>query len=407
MELGKSRRQRAVRLTDEALRLLQGRLTEEWQRAGANGRLTWPVRASLLQVSVGTAKRILGQMGNDKVVLEQAFAVLGMEWSDDYCEPVSGSVETRQPEDTRQDPAGPVLLPTSIEAPSNRPAKWVFMAGLSLACLTMIALLAFRSQKVELPYDERPQAKELAIARIAYHNAKYADASFHAKKAYQLAYDTGDTNALSEAIRFEGEICAAQGDLEKAIERFRTALTFRTEFNAYWGRSSVLIALAIVERKLNRIDEAEAHLREAMQGMRKAGDQAGFAEACRELGSVAATRGDRASARRFFDAAADAIADRPDEPMHTDIKARKAMLLSDEGEHLAALKILKECLQDWTRRDHPRWRATTLCQIGTVQWEASQREAARQSFSEARNEFLSVGDRFGVKECEDWLAARS
>ncbi|HRI43562.1 MAG TPA: tetratricopeptide repeat protein [Fimbriimonadaceae bacterium] len=402
-----NRRQRAVRLTAEALVLVQRRLVDDWQSTELDERLTWPVRAALLGVSTSTAKRILGRKGNDRAALIRALASLGLEWRDEYCEPLPTSIAALVPNVAQAEPPGSTDVTSPAEQSLRRPRKLVVGVVLASAALTIMGLLTFRPPVPDLPYEERPQVKALAVTRAAYHRAEYESARNLVKNAYRLAFDNTDPNTMSEAIRVEGEILAAQGDLEGATARYETALTFRTQFEETWARASLLIALAMAEQKLARYEDARSHLEAAYQDMIEVGDPGGIAEAARELGSFAARQGDLERARAYFDAASHAIRDRPDEAMHTDIRARRAMLLSDEGDHEAALKVLEECLNEWTKRAHPRWRATTLRQIGTVQWAAGQRAAARTSMNDALTAFESVGDRLGAQECKAWLAGHA
>lgn len=402
-----NRRQRAVRLTDEALALVQRRLVDDWQTMELDERLTWPVRAALLGVSTSTAKRILMRKGNDRAALIRAFASLGLGWNDEYCEPLPSSSAIQIPIDAEEEPSPPTEETRPEAEISRRPARLIVAVTLAVAALTIMGLLTFRPSVPDLPYGKRPQVKALAVARAAYHRADYESAQRLVKHAHRLAFDATDPNTMAEALRVEGEILAARGNLEGAIERYETALTFRTQFEETWARASLLIALGIAEMRLERYEDAQSHLEAAYAGMLQVKDPAGIAEAARELGSLAARRGDLKRARALFDAASKAIRDRPDEAMHTDIRARGALLLSDEGNHAEALGVLESCLREWTRRAHPRWQATTHRQIATVQWASGQRTAARSSMSHALTSYESAGDHLGAKECRAWLEAHA
>lgn len=409
MEIGKSNRNRAVRLTDEALSVLQSRLLDEWRKAGVDERLTWPARAGLLEVSVSTAKRILGQKGNDPAALIRAFASLGLEWRDEYCEPMPGS-ERADEVDVAE--AVSIIEPSGVEIAV--PARWqwprlVLWAGTTSVGLALIAILVLGQAKPSsaersVPYDQRPQSQAVELARLAYLRADYEVAKGHVENAKEVAYHEQDPNAMAEAIRVEGEIWAAQGSLERAYDCFKISLGIRVPFKQTWGRASLLNAMALVEQKLGKLDEAEAHLRDSLASMRFYGDSGGTAEALRELGSIAAKRGDRSIARKRFAAARAAISDRPKEAMHIDIRARMALLLADEGQYDAALQDLTQCLEEWRELNHPRWTATTLLQIGKVEWSAGRVAESRRAIEEAKVNFESVGDRLGVQECAAWLA---
>jgi tetratricopeptide (TPR) repeat protein len=299
---------------------------------------------------------------------------------------------------------------------SAAPVRWqwprlVLWAGTTSLGLVLIAILVLGQAKPSsaerpIPYDQSPQVQAVELARLAYLRADYDVAKGHVAKAMEVAHREQDTNAMAEAIRVEGEILAAQGSLEEAYKRFQMSLAIRVPFKQSWGRASLLTAMATVEQKLGKLDEAEMNLRNSLATMQQVHDPGGAAEALRELGSIAAKRGDRSTARKRFAAARAAISDRPKEAMHIDIRARVALLLADEGKYDLALKDLKQCLKEWRELNHPRWIATTLLQIGKVEWSAGKHKEARQAIEEAKVNYEAVGDRLGVRECSGWLADR-
>lgn len=365
-----------------------------------------------MQVSIGTARRILGQEGNDRSVLEHAFTSVGLQWSDNLCEPLEALPEA-PPESL--DPAPRIATPPRRSRTGFRLAALLLLGGTLCGTVFFSALLGERDGRpsaasnstAAIPYDARTSAKWIAEARVAYHRGDYDSAKRSVDEAIWQAQCDIDPNALAEAIRLDGEILAARGMLREAMSRFETALQLRTTFEAPWGRASLLIAMASVDVKLRRYALAESRLLEALGVMKEVGDQAGVAEACRDLGSIAAARGNFARARNWFEQARTSIADRPEEPMHLDIGARVALVAAAEGRPQEALRDLRRCLAQWEQLGYASWIARTRFQIGAVLWQLGDRPGALREVSTAQSGFAGIGNAHGVEECSQWLADRT
>lgn len=408
MEDRRNRRQRAVRLTDEAVQTLQRRLVEQFQGMHLGGRLTRSARATLLDVSIATAERILNQQGNDRSVLQQAFLSVDLEWDDRFCEPM--------PRDTDSFPLESTALPTHPAARSNRsPVRRRQLVLLVLATAIVVVpsvTIATLKSKSTGPrasesqsYALMSQASEaLESGRRAYHRGEYIEAKRQLQVAIWLSAQTSEENLLAEAYRLDGEILAAEGRFEEALDRYADSMSVRKMFRHDWARASLLEAIAVVEIKLGNLDEAETHLMDSLKGLKKWNDIGGVAATSRTLGILAAAKGDHGAAEKWFVAATDALKEKPDPPMTLDIKAQRALILHKEGQSEVALAALGECLTEWRARGHRRWIATTLLQIAAIHHAEGNREGAILFAAEAKRKFHEVGDQFGARECAGILA---
>lgn len=401
-----ARRQRAVRLTNDALRRLQRRLIDDWEELSMEGRLTRGARAGLMQVSVGTAERILKQKGNDRAILQQAFVSVGLEWEDSNCEPMptpalSGEGLDEAPvHGEEKEPRRRVVLWPG----ASRAAVTAFVLCTPMLLATVLGTRLPAQSPVAVPSPEEP-GPALAVAWSAYHSGAYEDAIGKLEIATKLAAKSGDVGAMAEAIRLEGEVCAAQGRDEDAIAFFNDALVLLSKFPFDWARGSLLEVVGVAEMRLRRFESAERHMMESHAVLKSNADWRGVASTSRSLGSLAAARGNRASAKSWFASARDVMKDDPDPQLVIDIKAQEAMLSAADGQTDQALRDLNQCLTEWKQRGHERWMATTLLQIAKVRGMRNERPQVVVAASEAKEKFEAVGDRRGVAACSELLSS--
>lgn len=402
------RKTRAVRLTDDGLALLQKRLNEEWHELELEGRMTRSARATMMSVSVVTAERILQRKGNDRAVLQEAFKSVGLEWNDRFCEPMRGKPE---------DPSTP---PDSVGAPGpafeiSRPAIVtrrvvpiaVASAALSTLLMAWLITLGIVQRTPEPPKrDWSKLARNLSLeaGRQAYHRGELAKAKSFLAHSAQSAIMERDTEVLAEARRLEGEILAAEGDLEGALAKYNEALPIRASFKAHWGHASLLEALAITESRLGHFEKAERHLLESIEGLRRWDDYRGAAASMRSLGVVLADQRRFDEAWQWLEAALNEMKHNPDPGLLSDIKAQKAMIMVERGDALRAKETLLECRAEWESRGHRGYVAATLVQIAKADRALGNREEALRKLKEAKRTYAQVDDTVGVKTCERLLA---
>lgn len=393
----KERRQRAVRLTDEGVELLMGRLQKVAQRSSPEVRLTRASRATFMGVSIGTAARILGQKGNDKMLLVQVFDSLGLTWDDRYCEvkpldneePLTETLQEREPEAL---PAPPI--------PRRRKFTGVLVAMSVVAPLAGLLWVKTMGSQPVAQADTEPSAHtKLDASRAAYLRGDYQEAERLASEAVEQAKTTTPSAKLAYALSLEGDILAAGGRLDEAIVRYKQALPFWDVLGKAQGYGALLESLGIAEARLGRLAEAQGHFEEGLKHREAINDSGVEAGLLRDLGNVAAVRGDLAGARRKYQEASLVIAHRPEELMHVDLKALQALLLRDEGKFDEALAELQQCLRVWQEQGQARWIGTTLFQIATVHLAAGNLEQAEVAFRTAKPYFEKVSDARGVQEC--------
>lgn len=397
------RKGRAMRLSAEALELLKRRLDADWEGLDLGRRLTLNDSAALMDVSKGSAHKILHRSGNDRAVLEHAFKSLDLTWHEHFAEPMEARDRTGVPAEDLFDNS--LLGETQLAG-----RRWLLRAKPVVGLVAVLAIILVVGSQARSWLDstaiangKRVRYAEIDAARSAFNRADYDTAHKHSEKALRLAKQSWDANALSETLGIQGDIYSAIGRLEDAVDCYQEALKLRTSFQYAGGRALMLEALGVLEARLGRLDQAEKHLQESLAQFQTAQDPGGIAMASRGLGSVAAVRGDISVARVWYDAATAAVADRVGEAIHTDLKALRALLARDEGNFDLALRELEDCLAYWSRQRHPRWQAATLMQIASVHRAAGQEPGASAATVRAKALYESVGDRRGVEVCSEFL----
>lgn len=400
-------RKRGVVLTDEALLAFNRGLAEWWEASGKpNERFSRTWCAQKLGVSASTIERIQSKRGNDRGVLILLFEELGLEWDDALCLPAS-SVRDADEQDaevvdaeestSQEEPPGAPAMDTP-DLPRRRSWLAVPFAAAGIAIVLAVAL-ALRPNG-DLDRAARSVTEKMTAARQAANEEKYALARQHAAEASRLADWAGLVEPIAGCARLEGDIFSAEGNLEAAVERYRQSLFLWRTFNRPHGLGTLLEALGVGEARLGHLDKANEYLRESLAVLEQSGMATEAAGTMRGLGNVAAVRGNRDSARHWYTKARQAIAHRPDDAMHIDLRALEALLLSDEGRHDEALSMLRRCLTQWEKLGHHRWIAATLLQLAAVQFRAGRDAEAEAGLRRARTLYESVRDKKGLAECD-------
>lgn len=406
-------RRRAVRLSDEALGLVQAALKER-ARSSGKARLTRPQRAALLGLSISTADRMLARTGNDQAVIEEAFAKLGIPWQESYAVWVEQEAPPQtEPEEVLASTPPATTDPPVAPAPRGQRRGWRLGVLVAAALVGVFALAGFMANKIaegRLTSGEKARldvARLISASRQANRSVRLDVALREARAAYQIAVRHGLADSMADSLRLQGDILAAQGRLPEAVECYEKALPLWKVLEADHGLACLFESLGIAEARLGRLDEAEHHLHEALKICRKLDDPGLSAGLMRGLGSIEAVRGNHAAAQRWYDAAGLHLKDRPSDAIHHDLRALQALLRRDKGEHDAALADLEQCLRYWQHSGQPRWIATTLLQIATVHAAAGRRAEADRLARDAQGLYESVGDRAGATMCADFVARQT
>lgn len=404
-------RQRGVRLTPQALDLLNRALVQGWQTERREERLTHNARAQLMDVSIVTAKKILAGTPVDRATLAHAFRALGLEWRESY---VERSGHEHEPESLEADGSesvgtdAPPDLATSIQPAASPEATPRRLSPLLVAVLVGIVLLAVIGATNFWPNRQGPPpwAKEYdAIVFRAldhYHAARYAESRVDVDRALALAryYDTYRHVPL--AMKIAGDLLVVQGRLEEGLRDYEAARVVHQRMGAPpWPELHEAIGLAQV--RLGRFAEAERNLRTCLDQYRREYDEVGIALAYRNLGALESARGSFVEADGWF---AKSLAEakrlkKPDIVM--DVQGRRGMMLLKQGHPLEARTLLRECLDYWIGKNHRRWIATSEMRLAQTEVQLGLSASALARFQRSRKTFIDIGDRPRVTEVEDYL----
>lgn len=395
------RRTRAVILTDEALQILNRRLLERWDELGEGGRFSRAACAGLLQLGKGTVERILGRKGNDRAVLVQAFERVGLSWDDAYCVPL----EREQPDAPEPEPLPATALPRRV------PVLGIAAAVAAIGLLGA-GLMWPRSQGRH-PEPTKSKAAEsvsglvaqVEQARQAFYAGDYHLATRLAGEAIRGGRLLSRADVVADAMMVQGEVLAAEGDLEAAVERFEQSRKAWIVLDQSFGLASVLENLGLAEARLGRLESARGHLQESIRNYKRLDGPGGnLAGAARYLGSIAAIQGDHDAALTWYDVARNELDRFPEDGIGRDLRALRALVMRDQGQHAEALSELQTCLKEWEGLRMRRWVAATLCQIASVHAAAGRLGNGRAALEQARTIYRELNDRRGVQYCEQVLA---
>ncbi|HRI45347.1 MAG TPA: tetratricopeptide repeat protein [Fimbriimonadaceae bacterium] len=409
-------RQRAVRLTEEGVALLAGAIIERWGKSEERGRLTRKARAEMLGLSLATADRVMSQQGVDRSSILIAFGKLGLEWSDEYCvqartadptayaDAVESALEESAVSAQAQEKSE-LALAQAPSPPARQRRRWVW--AVAAFALALVLCLPFSKALDTWGYGHRQRSvhQRLVAEYYAgvrdYQTGNFRSAKEHCERVMTLSREARSYYDLAMALRLAGEIAAAEGDLQLAKRHLFDALSIRLTVNDLPALPATYEVLGDVEIKLGEFASAERHLILSLDGYRRANDQVGSAMALRNLGWLEFQRKDLAKASACYDQAlAELHGNSDNEDLVTDIEARQALILREQGRYTEARTVLTECLRHWQTKPHTRWVGRTSFQIGTVERSAGRSELARRWLEEARSVFRSVGDAAGVAECD-------
>lgn len=405
-----NRRQRAVRLTSEGMALLEDATSRRWSDLGNLGRITRDGRAMVLDVSPTTVDRILKGEGVDRSTLAHAFNKLKIEWNDRFCERLTRPDE--QPAEDRpvaehciETAAPPEDVASPLRAPTGARAVRKF-AVLGFAALAVAAAILFvpRLSQKRQPRIQEGWLSEYTLQHdagvAAYQSGKFELASQQATAAFNTANQQKDSKALAGAFGLQGEILAAQGRLDEAAAKFRTAISLNEQAGYDEGNASLNDLLGSCEARLGHLRVAEQCFERSLRLYTIHDDKGGVSSAARGLGSVAACDGNFELAVKWFASSlAPYVNDDPLPGISLDVKARSAVVKCKKGQHSSALADLTACLKEWSNRRHLRWQAATLLQLGAVYQAMGDNTASENSIKQARRMYRLVGDARGAALC--------
>lgn len=380
-----------------ARELLEASIQKQLGEGRSGVRVTREQRAQLLGLSVVTCNRLFKGEGVDRQSLKVAFECMGLTWDDDYCEYVRPA-----PSDS----------PSADRSPSARSRHRLFQLLGVAATILFIALAAYLNSNSKDPVPPNsPEDKWtrftvlLHAAGNRYHAGDFETARARASEAIALARESQNAGSLASTLRIIGDLEAAAGSYATAMRYYEEALRLRQALLDRRSEPAILEAMGSVEIRLKEFGQAHTHLQASLRGYKNEGDKTGISMAKRTLGELMEHQYNRKAARQFYRESLAEIAGSGHPDMEIDLKARLATLDAADGAIETALAQLNRCLEYWQRRNHPRWIATTLRQLGYVKGLRGDGPGALADLKRSQQLFRAAGDRAGVSECET-LASR-
>jgi tetratricopeptide (TPR) repeat protein len=198
----------------------------------------------------------------------------------------------------------------AAEACADLPAQARMLSGLGMAYLNLQDF-STAQDRYQTALDLERQARHhlgeaaalegLGIAELATGNAPRAIELF--SRARDLHAGLGRPRGVALMSRHLGEALGATGRHLEAIEVFTEVLEFFTRTEEPYHRARTLTCLGRAQLRADRLDDATATLREALDVTREAGARHEEANVLRELAGVAARQGDPAAEQRYLEQA--------------------------------------------------------------------------------------------------------
>ncbi len=403
-------RKRAVRLTPEALILLNRGLVEKWQDDRQPGKLTREARAEYLGVSVATSERILAGKGVDRSTLSHAFRCLGLAWDESCCEPLV-KPPLPEPKDTPSPVPEPVSPAASRKSP-HRAAQELKTWGSGILFVVAVSgalgLAAWKLPAPAPPVVRGEWAKEFNVAFSAgmdlFHAGRYAESRKQLDAAIEIARRYDSASSLSSALRLAADLDLARGSLHAARQGYKEAAGIRVRIADGPTVPALFEALGDVETRLGDFKNAKASLNMALVGFRKYDDRVGVAMASRNLGSLYYGMKDLQAAKHWFQESLLAVKGLAKPEIEMDVRGRQALVYQQMGRIGDARNLLKRCLGFWVARRHPRWIALSQYQLGVCEAAAGNRQEATALLTASKAGFEKVGDMAGLTDAKAALA---
>jgi len=382
-------RRRAVRLTQRGLPVLEEALLAAWATRGIERKPTWEDRAELLEVSVVTARKILGCEGVDRSTLTHAFKKLGVTWKESYCEFV-----------VQIAPSACVAIEKT--PPNTRPP--FFQTYLFDAILIFIFVLPWLLIRVFTISDLQYGEIMVKAGFDLYMKGDYKAARNHQEVAKRIGVDWANFYLMRATCTLEAHLDVVNGNYASANELYLRVIHYNGDLHDPQNLPAGYMDLAEVETLQGHLDQARSHLDQSIVGFMKLGDKTGVALVERDIGTVLTQQHKLDEADEWLGLALhDASAlGKPD--IVEDVRGRQAIVLREQKHFDAARTILGQTLAYWDNQNHRRWTARSLLDLGTVEVAAGNDVIAKRLLTKAKSIYSDVGGYPGIQECEQWLS---
>lgn len=381
-------KQRAVRLTAEALDMLNESVNEKWRLNRAKGKLTRQVRADLFEVSLPTHDKILNREKVDRSSLTAAFKAVGIPWNNRFIE-------------SEDEPLHAVASDNVVPAGRKWRTPALVASTVVLASLAVNAVVHGPQRDWTKDYD-----RELRLATNLFSKGAYADSEAHLAKAMELAETKKTTRDLEAALKLRGDIAASRGRLPAASEYYKATIRYRElRRKPIWP--SIHEVLGGLQIRIGDFDEARKNLDIAEAGFKKGNEPNGFVEVLRDRGCLAAAMNKPDEALEWFAKAQQLLSSGNAPDLLIDVRGERAMTLMNFGRLDEAHQELEACLRHWSQGDHERWIGLTEMRMGLVEAKQGHKHAAVERLASAKANLAIAGDEARLKEVGALLARLS
>ncbi|MCC7435377.1 MAG: hypothetical protein IT363_11890 [Methanoregulaceae archaeon] len=378
---------RGIKLTPEAILIVEARLEQEWREQHRHGKLTRRGMAELLHLSEKTASRMLRGDRVDRATVKVAFQRLEIVWDEAFIE-----VEPVEPAETEHVP--------------GREARQSRLVPMVAVVITIASAAYWGGSRLSAPnVQPTPTWRVEFFDRLAKGTEQYQKGDLQRAKSefeavLQLAQTHDDLSGKGEALRMLADIDLAQGRFHAARDGYAAALEAKEKTGQTSTYPPIQQALGVAELKLKNYSAAKAWMRKSIDGFIGVNDLSGTAMVQRDLGVLAAAQGDFEGALAWFASARSGFDRATNTGLLMDIRAQEALVHLRLGDIAKADQMLADCLEFWEREGYARWIARTKLQLSQVKQAKGLQAEALALMSEAASEFRKVGDPTGLAEAK-------
>jgi len=422
------KRTRAVRLSPEGIAVLENHLEARWKAEYPEERLTRPLRAELLGISVRTADRLLSGGPVDRSSVTTAFARTGCTQVSDYLIEQESFSETENEEEGESASASLNLPQKAVvtvqnslqevisdqpsastdsrlgrtDAPRGRPTLgalyWALVLVPTVSLIVVAALTtdwggySMTSQKFRDSIQDT-----LTRGHDAFQRGEYGRSEQLFYEAIEKNQTARDTAYFADAKRGLANIAVYRGEYLKALEFVNEAMTLQGEFDAENPYGPLNEMKGDILMKLGKPLEAEKCYRSAIVFYGRSKDPMGVAMVQGELGSVFTKTGRLPEAEAEISSSLKWLEFNKRPREIAAIKLLQASLRIKQGRAAEAVQTARDSLAFFAKEGHKRWMAKSNLILGTALLAAKKRAEAERCFEDSNRLYSEIQDREGQK----------
>ena len=249
-----------------------------------------------------------------------------------------------------------------------------------------------------LPRDggDREIDRLLGLARVATERGEFDDAVALAENCLSLAGDADRPVARARAELEVGSARSNLGDYDEAETHLREALDGFEAVEDRRRTARVLDELGEVATAQGAYDEAREFHRRSLDLARELGDRQGEATSLKDLGSVMYARGEVERARERFQRSLDIVRELGDRRAEAHVFNQLAVVASNQGAHDEEKEYQQRSLEIFSEIGDRNGEARVLGNLGLMAERVGEYEQARNHLRRSLERHREVGDRQGV-----------